>query len=74
MEAETTATTVRSSIVVEVPIERAFAVFTEGIGTWFPPEYTCSRSNLRNGSSNHVLVVRSTTAGWTGVYLFGGGG
>lgn len=39
MEAETTDTTVRSSIVVEAPIERAFSVFTEGIGSWFPPEY-----------------------------------
>jgi uncharacterized protein YndB with AHSA1/START domain len=26
-------------IVVEAPIERAFSVFTEGIGSWFPPEY-----------------------------------
>jgi uncharacterized protein YndB with AHSA1/START domain len=32
-------TSVRTSIVVEAPIERAFSVFTEGIGTWFPPEY-----------------------------------
>jgi uncharacterized protein YndB with AHSA1/START domain len=30
---------VQSSIVVEAPIERAFSVFTEGIGSWFPPEY-----------------------------------
>jgi uncharacterized protein YndB with AHSA1/START domain len=32
-------TSVRARIVVEAPIERAFAVFTTGIGTWFPPEY-----------------------------------
>jgi uncharacterized protein YndB with AHSA1/START domain len=32
-------TTVRSSIVVEAPPERAFSVFTDGIGSWFPPEY-----------------------------------
>ncbi len=32
-------TSVRVRIVVEAPIEQAFAVFTEGIGTWFPPEY-----------------------------------
>lgn len=30
---------VESSIVVDVPIEKAFSVFTEGIGTWFPAEY-----------------------------------
>jgi uncharacterized protein YndB with AHSA1/START domain len=32
-------TTVRNAIVVDAPIERAFAVFTEGIGTWFPAAY-----------------------------------
>jgi uncharacterized protein YndB with AHSA1/START domain len=31
--------TVRARVVVDAPIERAFAVFTEGIGTWFPAEY-----------------------------------
>jgi uncharacterized protein YndB with AHSA1/START domain len=32
-------TSVRTSISVEAPIERAFTVFTEGIGTWWPPEH-----------------------------------
>jgi uncharacterized protein YndB with AHSA1/START domain len=32
-------TSVESSIVVDAPIDRAFAVFTEGIGSWFPSEY-----------------------------------
>ncbi|MEX2193937.1 MAG: SRPBCC family protein [Thermoleophilaceae bacterium] len=32
-------TAVREQIVVEAPIERAFSVFTEGIGSWWPPEY-----------------------------------
>jgi len=31
--------TVRTRVIVDAPIERAFAVFTEGIGSWFPPEY-----------------------------------
>jgi uncharacterized protein YndB with AHSA1/START domain len=39
MNPPATDTVVRSSIVVEAPIEQAFSVFTEGIGTWFPPEY-----------------------------------
>jgi hypothetical protein len=30
---------VRSAIVVEAPLDRAFSVFTEGIGSWFPREY-----------------------------------
>jgi uncharacterized protein YndB with AHSA1/START domain len=33
------ATSVQTSIMVDAPIERAFSVFTEGIGSWFPSEY-----------------------------------
>ena len=36
---QTHETPVRAQVVVEAPIERAFAVFTDGIGTWFPAEY-----------------------------------
>jgi uncharacterized protein YndB with AHSA1/START domain len=32
-------TSVRTSIVVEAPVERAFTVFTEEIGSWWPPEH-----------------------------------
>src|ERR687892_1057777 len=32
-------TSVHAQVIVEAPIEQAFTVFTEGIGTWFPPEY-----------------------------------
>ncbi len=39
MSTQAADTTVRTQVVVEAPIERAFSVFTEGIGTWFPPEY-----------------------------------
>jgi DNA-binding transcriptional ArsR family regulator/uncharacterized protein YndB with AHSA1/START domain len=39
MSTQATETSVRTSIVVEAPLERAFSVFTEGIGSWFPPEY-----------------------------------
>jgi uncharacterized protein YndB with AHSA1/START domain len=38
-EAQTQETTVRSSIVVEAPIDRAFAVFTEDMASWWPPEH-----------------------------------
>ena len=34
-----TDTSVHSSIVVEAPIDRAFSVFTEGFGTFKPPEH-----------------------------------
>lgn len=39
MKEQLPAATVRTQVIVEAPIERAFTVFTEGIGTWFPPEY-----------------------------------
>jgi uncharacterized protein YndB with AHSA1/START domain len=39
MSTPAAATSVQASIVVEAPIERAFSVFTEGIGSWFPSEY-----------------------------------
>jgi uncharacterized protein YndB with AHSA1/START domain len=39
MSTPATETSVRASIDVEAPIERAFSVFTEGIGTWLPSEY-----------------------------------
>ena len=39
MSTQASDTSVRHSIVVEGPIEQAFEVFTDGIGTWFPTEY-----------------------------------
>ena len=39
-------TSVRQSIVVEAPIDRAFTVFTDGIGTWFPPEYNLMQTAI----------------------------
>jgi len=32
-------TSIRTSIVVDTPIDRAFATFTEDIGGWWPPEH-----------------------------------
>jgi uncharacterized protein YndB with AHSA1/START domain len=46
MSTQATDTSVRSSIVVDAPVERAFAVFTEGIGTWFPSEYNMLDSEI----------------------------
>ena len=39
MSTHAAATSVRTAIVVEVPIERAFAVFTEDFGAFKPPEH-----------------------------------
>jgi uncharacterized protein YndB with AHSA1/START domain len=39
MSTQASETSVRSSVVVEAPIERAFSVFTEGFGTFKPREH-----------------------------------
>jgi uncharacterized protein YndB with AHSA1/START domain len=39
MSTQASETTVRNSIVVEAPIERAFSVFTDGFGSFKPPEH-----------------------------------
>jgi uncharacterized protein YndB with AHSA1/START domain len=39
MSSQATETSVRQAIVVDAPIDRAFSVFTDGIGDWFPSEY-----------------------------------
>jgi uncharacterized protein YndB with AHSA1/START domain len=39
MSTQATGTSVRTSIVVEAPIERAFSVFTEDFGSFKPPEH-----------------------------------
>ena len=39
MSTQATDTSVGTSVVVEAPQERAFAIFTEGIGTWWNPDH-----------------------------------
>lgn len=39
MTAQQTPTSVRESIVVNAPIERAFSVFTDDIGSWWNPDH-----------------------------------
>ena len=39
MTAPAPATSIRHEVVVEAPIERAFSVFTDGFGTFKPPEH-----------------------------------
>ena len=46
MSTEATETSIRTSIVVEAPIERAFSVFTDGIGTWWPREHHILQAEL----------------------------
>ncbi|HUO74160.1 MAG TPA: SRPBCC family protein [Solirubrobacteraceae bacterium] len=46
MTMRTAATSVQTSITVEAPIERAFSIFTDGIGTWWPPEHHILQAEL----------------------------
>jgi uncharacterized protein YndB with AHSA1/START domain len=39
MTTQTADTTVQTAITVDAPIERAFTVFTDGIGSWWTPEH-----------------------------------
>ena len=39
-------TSVQTSIVVHAPIKRAFTVFTEDIGSWWPPEHHILQAKL----------------------------
>ena len=46
MTTQTAGTTVRASVVVEAPIEHAFTVFTEGMGTWWPSTHHILQGEL----------------------------
>ncbi len=46
MTTQAEATSVSTSTTVQAPIERAFKVFTEGIGTWWPPEHHILEAEL----------------------------
>ena len=39
MTMQVTETSVHRSVSVDAPIERAFSLFTDGIGTWWPPDH-----------------------------------
>lgn len=41
---------VRRAVVVPASVERAFSVFTEGLGSWWPREYTWSEVQMQRAS------------------------
>jgi uncharacterized protein YndB with AHSA1/START domain len=43
---QATDTSVRTSVVVEAPLERAFSVFTEDIGSWWSPDHHILEAEL----------------------------
>lgn len=46
MNTKATETTVRASVVVSAPAERAFSLFTDGIETWWHPEHHILEADL----------------------------
>jgi uncharacterized protein YndB with AHSA1/START domain len=46
MTTQTSDTSVRTSITVKAPIERAFSLFTDGIGTWWSPDHHILQGEL----------------------------
>ncbi len=70
-------TSVRDAVVVEAPIERAFRVFTEGIGSWFPSEYNLLEVEIaervfepREGGRVYDRGVDGSECHWARVLAF----
>ena len=42
------ATTIRKTIIVDAPAERAFRVFTQNMGAWWPKEHHIGKSPLKD--------------------------
>jgi uncharacterized protein YndB with AHSA1/START domain len=67
-------TSVRTSIVVDAPIERAFSVFTDGIGTWWPSTHHVLQGELaemvfepRKGGNVYDRAVDGSECRWARV-------
>jgi DNA-binding transcriptional ArsR family regulator/uncharacterized protein YndB with AHSA1/START domain len=77
MTTQETGTSVRTSIVVEAPQQRAFAVFTEDIGSWWPPDHHILRGELaemvfepRVGGAVYDRGVDGTVCRWARVLAY----
>jgi uncharacterized protein YndB with AHSA1/START domain len=77
MSKQTADTTVQSSIVVDAPIARAFSVFTDGIGTWWPPEHHILQGELaemvferREGGHVYDRGVDGSECRWARVLVY----
>ncbi len=70
-------TAVRTSVVVDVPIEHAFSVFTAGIGTWWPRDHHILEGELaemvfepRVGGNIYDRAVDGTECRWSRVLAY----
>jgi uncharacterized protein YndB with AHSA1/START domain len=70
-------TSVQAGIVVDAPIERAFEVFTDGLGSWFPAEYNLLAVDIarrvfepRVGGDVYDIGVDGTECHWGRVLVY----
>ena len=77
MTMQMTDTSVRTSIVVDVPQERAFSVFTEDMASWWPPDHHLLEGELaemvfepRVGGDIYDRGVDGSECHWAGVLAF----
>jgi uncharacterized protein YndB with AHSA1/START domain len=74
---QSTETSVRSSMVVDAPRERAFSVFTDGIATWWPSEHHILQGELadmvfepRQGGHVYDRGVDGSECRWARVLVY----
>ncbi len=70
-------TSVRTQITVQAPIERAFGLFTQGIGAWWPPEHHILDAELAEmvfepyvGGNIYDLGVDGSECRWARVLAY----
>ena len=70
-------TSVRTSVVVDAPIERAFSVFTDDIGSWWPPGHHILQAELaemvfepRQGGHVYDRGVDGSECHWARVLVY----
>jgi uncharacterized protein YndB with AHSA1/START domain len=72
-----TGTSVRSTVVVDAPVERSFTVFTRDIGTWWPSDHHLLQGELaemvfepRVGGHVYDRAVDGTECHWSRVLAY----
>jgi len=77
MSTQIAGTSVQTSITVDAPIDRAFSVFTDGIGTWWSPDHHLLRGELaemvfepRAGGHVYDRGVDGSECRWARVLLY----
>ncbi len=69
-------TTVRAMVMVDAPVERAFSVFTEGMGTWWPSTHHIAQDVIemvfepRVGGNIYDRTADGTQIRWARVLAY----